>query len=56
MKSVWSIEAVEELLILIKKYDKQLHDRKTRKTTVYKLIANALQEMVGFLIRYNIMI
>ena len=48
MKSVWSIEAVEELLLLIKKYDKQLHDRKTRKTAIYSLIAKALQKVVGY--------
>ena len=54
MKELWSFEATEQFLHLVKKHEKRLHDRKTRKINIWRDITRALQKLVSYCIRYVI--
>lgn len=48
---MWTFEATEKLIRLVKENEKRLHDRKTKKINVWGDIARSLQELVSYCTR-----
>ncbi|MPD01396.1 hypothetical protein E2C01_096921 [Portunus trituberculatus] len=46
-KEIWSLEATETIIQLVKDNDKRLNDRKTKKSVIWRDITEAMQPLVN---------